>query len=100
MQDVLTLAVLALPVIGIWLLVVKPAQRRTREAQAVSEGVQVGQEVMTGSGLYGTVTAIDEDTVHLAIAPGVTVRFARRAIAVVDPDAEPEGQIENRGPDN
>ena len=86
MGDVLTLAILALPLIGIWLLVVKPAQRRSRAALAVSAGVQVGQEVMTASGLYGTVARIDDDIIHLTVADGVTVRVARRSIAVAEPD--------------
>ena len=50
MGDVLTLVVLALPIIGIWLLVIKPAQRRARATEQLTAGLQVGQHVMTGGG--------------------------------------------------
>jgi hypothetical protein len=47
-------------------------------------------------GLYGTITQLEEDEAHLEIAAGVEVRVAKRAIAGVlseeDPDelTEPE----------
>ena len=41
----------------------------------------VGSEVMTTSGLYGTVVAVGEDdTVTLSIAPGVEVKWAFAAL--------------------
>jgi preprotein translocase subunit YajC len=90
MGDVLTLVVLALPIVGIWLLVIKPAQRRARANEQLTASVQVGQKVMTTSGLYGTIADIDDDTIHLTVADGVTLRFARRAVAAVEPDRTPD----------
>jgi preprotein translocase subunit YajC len=52
-----------------------------------------GDEVMTGSGIYGTVTEFDEanGTVDIEISPEVVVRFARGAIArVVTPAVHDE----------
>ena len=40
-------------------------------------------QVITSTGLYGTVAAIEDDAVLLEIAPGVTTRWARAAIARV-----------------
>ena len=59
---------------------------RNRRRQAAAELVRAeqigfGTEVMTTSGLYGTVIAKNEDgTVQLAIAPGVEVRWALAAL--------------------
>jgi len=89
MSDTLTLIILALPLIGIWLLVIRPAQRRQREAAALNRELAVGQEVMTTSGLYGTVRALDEESAHLEVAPGVVLRFTRRAVAAVARPDEP-----------
>lgn len=86
MSDVLLLLLLALPVIFVWLAVIRPTQRRAREAQELSQSLVVGQRVMTTSGLFGVVAGMTEDTVELAIAPGVTVEFARRAVAAVVPE--------------
>lgn len=50
------------------------------EAQRVDR-ISVGTEVMTTSGLYGTVVAKHDDgTVRLSIAPGVEVKWAAAAL--------------------
>ena len=58
------------------------ARRRQAAAQAeISERIVVGTEVMTTSGLHGTVVAKDPDgTVALSIAPGVEVRWELAAL--------------------
>jgi preprotein translocase subunit YajC len=59
---------------------------RNRRRQVAEEMVRVsrigvGTEVMTTSGLYGTVVAKHDDgTVLLAIAPGVEVKWASAAL--------------------
>jgi preprotein translocase subunit YajC len=59
---------------------------RNRRRQAAEEMVRasrigVGTEVMTTSGLYGTVTAKNDDgTVLLSVAPGVEVKWATAAL--------------------
>ena len=86
-------------------------QRRRRRAYA-EEMVRVsrigfGDEVMTTSGLYGTVVGRNEDgTVQLAIAPGVEVKWALAALRDADSLADqyrrglsPE-HPEEQGPDD
>lgn len=59
---------------------------RNRRRQAADEAerisrIGVGTEVMTTSGLYGTVVAKHDDgSVTLAIAPGVEVKWAGAAL--------------------
>jgi preprotein translocase subunit YajC len=60
--------------------------QRRRRRQLAEEMVQIssigfGDEVMTTSGLYGTVVGRNDDgTVQLAIAPGVVVKWALPAL--------------------
>lgn len=65
-------------------LLVFSTRARRRQAQAEvdrSERIGVGSEVMTTSGLYGTVVARHEDdTVIMSIAPGVEVKWALAAL--------------------
>jgi preprotein translocase subunit YajC len=60
------------------------ARARRRQAQAQlerAERISVGSEVMTTSGLYGTVVARnDDETVLLSIAPGIEVKWALAAL--------------------
>ena len=59
-------------------------RNRRRAALADTERasrIGLGSEVMTTSGLYGTVVRRnDDDTVQLAIAPGVEVKWALAAL--------------------
>lgn len=50
----------------------------------------VGDHIVTIGGLHGTVVSIDDDVASLEIAPGVTVQFARQAIARTVAKAETE----------
>jgi preprotein translocase subunit YajC len=72
------------PLLIVGLLVLFSQRARRRQAAAESAraaAIGFGSEVMTTSGLYGTVVALhDDDTVQLAIAPGVEVRWARAAL--------------------
>lgn len=77
----LTLLILALPIL--FLLFLMFSQRRRAKAMTdAQQALQPGQEVMTTSGMYGVIRAIDGDqeTVHLEVAAGTVLRFQRRAI--------------------
>lgn len=51
--------------------------------------IVAGMDVVTTSGLYGTVVAVEEQVVVLQVADGVRVRWARAAIGRIldDPPA-------------
>jgi preprotein translocase subunit YajC len=71
---------LILILVLMWALLIRPQQRRAREHQAVVAAMRVGDEVMTSAGIFGTVAALDDDTVSVEIAPGVVVRVLKAAI--------------------
>jgi preprotein translocase subunit YajC len=64
-------------------------RRRQREAQSLQSGLSVGDQVCTTSGMFGTIASIEGQVVTLDVAPGVQLRFDRRAIGrtVTDPAA-------------
>ena len=61
-------------------VMIRPQQKRAREHQSLIAAVQVGDEVMTTAGIFGTVTALEGDVISVEISPGVTMRVARAAI--------------------
>jgi preprotein translocase subunit YajC len=74
-----------------WFLLIRPQRRRQLEQRNMIDAVEVGREIVTAGGLYGTVTAVESDEVRLRIADGVEVRVAKRAVAgIIPPDEEPE----------
>ncbi len=79
-----------------YFLLLRPNRTRQRQQQNLLASLQVGDEVMTAGGIFGTLKEIDEgdDTVTVEIAPGTNVRMLRRAISqrlVDEPDQEQGG---------
>jgi preprotein translocase subunit YajC len=68
---------------AMYFLMIRPQQRRRREAESMQSGLGVGDEVVTIGGLYGTVISVNDETVTLEVAPGVEERYARGAISRV-----------------
>lgn len=69
-----------------WVVLILPKQRELKRHNALVAAISVGDEVMTGSGIYGTVLSVDGDIVMLSIAPATEIKIARRAIAAIVPD--------------
>lgn len=70
---------------AMWLMT---SRTRKQQKQAVDfrANLAVGQQVMTGSGMLGTVVAIDGDEITLESTPGNQSRWLRAAIAkLVEP---------------
>ncbi len=76
----LPILVMVLLIGGMYFLMIRPQQRRRREAELMISQLGVGDEVMTGGGLYGKIVSMDDETVTIEVAPGVTNRYIRRAI--------------------
>lgn len=80
-----------------WIVLILPKQRELRRHNALVASIAVGDEVMTGSGIYGTVVQLDDDIALLQIAPHTEIRVARRAIAskVMNPgEVEADGDVD------
>jgi len=75
------LFVLLLPfLLLVWIMFTQ--RRRNQQVQALQVSLAVGDEVVTTSGLYGTIVAIDEQVVTLDTGAGSTLRYDRRAIGM------------------
>lgn len=72
--------------IGLLGLLFFSQRRRSRAVQDVQRHLRPGMNVMTTAGLFAEVQAVEDDQVHLEIAPGIVCRFTRAAVArVLDP---------------
>lgn len=97
---------LALPllmIVGFYFLLIRPQRSRQRSQQALLSSLEVGDEIMTTGGMFGTIIEIDEDegVVTVEIAPGTRVKMMRQGISqrfVEEPEDE-EYEDENDGED-
>ena len=69
--------------LAFYLLIIRPARSRQRAALELQERLAPGVEVMTTSGMYGTIVEIDDDSVRVEVAPGTTIRFTKAAVGQV-----------------
>jgi preprotein translocase subunit YajC len=81
-------AIVVVGLVLIWIVFVRPARRRQVAQMEALQNVQPGTEIVTAGGIFGTVRDVDEDELTVEIAPGTTVRLARRAVAAVIPEEE------------
>jgi len=72
-----------------YFLLFMPMQRqKKRQAQMLSE-LKTGDNVVTSSGIMGTITAVDGDTIVLRVKPdNLKLQFARSSVSTLVP---PEG---------
>jgi preprotein translocase subunit YajC len=74
-----------------WFMLIRPQRRRQLETQKMMNSLEVGKEIVTAGGLYGTITELGDDEVRVEVADGVEVRLAKRAVAaVVSEEDKPE----------
>src|SRR3984893_13012408 len=77
--------------VGFYFLMIRPQRRRQQAVAQQQKTVNPGARVRTTAGMYATVTAVDGDDVVLEVAPGVEVRYLKRAIMeVIASGDEPE----------
>lgn len=79
--------------IGLGAMFLLSSRQRKAQRQQLSfrDNLQPGQEVMTGSGMYGTVVEVEDDVVTLESTPGNRSRWVKAAIArLVEPPVEEE----------
>jgi preprotein translocase subunit YajC len=74
--------------VGFYFLMIRPQRRRQQQVAQQQKTVNPGARVRTTAGMYATVTAVDGDDVVLELAPGIEVRFLKRAIMEVITPAE------------
>src|SRR3954469_24695352 len=83
-------------VLGIfYFIILLPMRRKQQKVQQFLEGLKVGDRVITTGGIYGQVTKLGDQSIHLQIADKLRIEVAKAAIGgyqgqapVVEPSNE------------
>jgi preprotein translocase subunit YajC len=87
---------LALLAGAFFFFIVRPQRRQMAARQALIASIEVGDEIITAGGIYGTVREMTDTTIRVEVAPGTLLTLAREAISSrpppppADDDAPPE----------
>ena len=68
-----------------WFLVFRPQQQRAKAHAAKLAAVKRGDQVVTGGGLVGKATKVDDEFVEVEIAPNVRVKAVKLTLSDVTP---------------
>ncbi|MGZ8567488.1 MAG: preprotein translocase subunit YajC [Actinomycetota bacterium] len=87
----LTFLIFLLP-LGVLFFMMRNQKRKVAQQQALQRSADVGDEILTTSGVFGTIVEEDEeaDTVVVEIAPGTRIKMVRAGIARRVTEDEPE----------
>lgn len=80
---IMQMAPLLLIFVGFYFLILRPQQQRAKTHRAAILAVKKGDQVITGGGLLGKVTRVEEDAVEVELAPNVRVRALKSTLTDV-----------------
>jgi preprotein translocase subunit YajC len=64
-----------------YFLLIRPQQRRVRQQRELVDSLDVGDEVVTIGGMFGTILEMDEESVTLDAGGGTRLRYLKQAVA-------------------
>lgn len=93
--DPLTIGMLAVLAILVFFMF-RNSRKRQREAAELQQKVQVGADVMTNFGVFGTILDIDEENnkVQLETSPGTVLTVHRQVVTRVIDDHDADNDVE------
>ena len=68
-----------------YFMLIRPQQKRAKEHKQMIDSLKAGDEVVTGGGVLGKVTRVDDQFATVELAEGVAVRCQRHSIVAVLP---------------
>lgn len=75
--------------IVLYMLFIRPEQKRTREHRELIQKLKAGDKVVTNSGIHGTIAGVDQRTIQVTIAENVKVTMDKAAVLRVEkPETE------------
>jgi preprotein translocase subunit YajC len=87
--------ILAVALGALWLMSSR-TRKQQRAAQEFRNNLIPGDEVMTASGLLGTVVTVEDDVITLESSPGAQTRWIRAAIAKkIEPPVEEISDVDD-----
>ena len=74
------LLMLALIFVVMWLLMIRPQQKRQKELNAFRDSLKKGDKVVTVGGIYGTVLEVNDNKVMLEIDKDVRIKVDKASL--------------------
>lgn len=63
-----------------YFIILMPMRKRQKKVQDFLASLKVGDRIVTTSGIYGSITKLNDKSVHVQIAEKVRIEVARSAV--------------------
>ncbi len=98
-QSTMSILLIVLMIGLLYFMMIRPQQKRMRQQVELMNSLKAGDDVMTSSGIYGSVSEVEEDTVLLEVSEDVHIRMAKNSVTRVftvheEPDEDEEEKTE------
>ncbi len=79
------MGILVLPalILIMYLVLIRPQQRRMKEHRELLSNLEVGDDVVTAAGIYGRVSDLDGDTIFLQVSDTVELKITKESVAAL-----------------
>ena len=67
----------------IYFLIMRPQQKKQREHQQLLRDLKKGDRILTASGMFGTIAALDEKTILLQVDQKVRIKINRHSVSAL-----------------
>ncbi len=64
-----------------YLLFIRPQQKREKEREQMLQSLEVGDRVVTIGGIYGTIRALSDKSLTVEVGENVSLKMTRDAVA-------------------
>ena len=72
-----------------YLLLIRPQQKKAKQHRELLSNLRKGDQIITGGGIYGKITGVNDNVLVVEIAPQVRVKVARGNVAGLAGTAQP-----------
>ena len=76
---------LVLIFIVFYFLLIRPQQKKAKEARAMLSSLEKGNEVVTAGGIVGRITKLSDQYATIEVAPGTEITVQRQSISQLLP---------------
>jgi preprotein translocase subunit YajC len=82
-QLITMLVTFGLIIVVFYFLVIRPQNKKQKDAKKMLQSISKGDRVVTIGGLHGTVESVKEDAVVLKVDDNTKLKFSKSAVAQV-----------------
>jgi len=93
-QMVSTIVTFGLVFVIFYFLIIRPQNKKQKEAQKMIAAMKKGDKVVTAGGIHATVASVKESTVILRVDDNTKIEFSKSAVTAVTAKGEEEAPAE------